>query len=51
MPQKIHMVLSNPNVIKMPPIIPRPEKRNNNLKSPFVQRIHNVKPGCGSCGK
>lgn len=31
-------VLSNPNII-------------NSLNSPMVLRVHNVKPGCSSCGK
>lgn len=26
-------------------------KLNNSLKSPIIARIHNIKPGCGSCGR
>ncbi len=26
-------------------------KRYTSLKTPMIDRIHNVKPGCGGCGK
>jgi len=25
--------------------------KNVSLKTPMIGRIHNVRPGCGSCGK
>jgi hypothetical protein len=26
-------------------------KRYTSLKTPMIDRIHNIKPGCGGCGK
>ncbi len=26
-------------------------KASSSLRSPFIARVHNVRPGCGSCGK
>jgi len=26
-------------------------KRYTTLKTPMIDRIHNLKPGCGGCGK
>lgn len=64
MPPKIKMTLDNGN--RMPvakqnnatnmsnvavaPQIPQ-QKSNSSLKAPIISRIHNAKPGCGSCGK
>jgi hypothetical protein len=28
-----------------------PRQASTSLSSPMVFRVHNVKPGCGSCGK
>lgn len=33
-----------------PSSIPIP-KAPSALNAPFIARVHNVKPGCGSCGK
>ncbi len=58
MPAKILMNLNNGNygpkqiaayVAKMTPA-PKP-KAFQALNSSIVGRIHNVRPGCGSCGK
>jgi hypothetical protein len=27
------------------------EQKSTTLNSPIISRIHNVKPGCGSCGR
>ena len=65
MPRQINMFLSNGNYssvksvnLKQPNInslaskffIP-PPKAQNALNSSIIARIHNVQPGCGSCGK
>ena len=26
-------------------------KAPSSLRAPFIARVHNVRPGCGSCGK
>jgi hypothetical protein len=59
MPSKINMVISNGNI--MPPQLssaPVPPtlgagtpKAPTALNSSIIARIHNVKPGCGSCGR
>ena len=59
MPAKMNMIISNGNI--MPPqirSIPNPtnlarvtSKPSAALNSSIIQRIHNVKPGCGSCGR
>jgi hypothetical protein len=60
MPATIKMTLSNghpirPNLVSLsanfasiPKSIPTPNKP---LSAPMVERIHNIKPGCGSCGR
>ncbi len=60
MPAKINMLLSNgnynPSGLK-PSInnaslgtMPTP-KAPSALNAPFIARVHNVRPGCGSCGR
>jgi hypothetical protein len=64
MPQKINMIISNGNTLPM--IRPRiynteslavsPSthtitKAPTSLNAPILARIHNVRPGCGSCGR
>ena len=63
MPQKINMIISNGNPS---PIIQREfintaslaaapsmasPKAPSALNAPFIARVHNVRPGCGSCGR
>ena len=59
MPVKIKMLLSNGNYSKQ---ILNPNLGNKSinivhnpsssmLNAPIIARIHNTKPGCGSCGK
>lgn len=62
MPQKINMVISNGNP---QPIIQRQistaslayspsfaaPKTPSALNAPILARVHNVRPGCGSCGR
>jgi hypothetical protein len=62
MPQKINMFISNgnpsPALIRQfntaslgsNPSMAAP-KAPSALNAPFLSRIHNVRPGCGSCGK
>jgi hypothetical protein len=63
MPQKINMFISNGNPqpplqrqilntasLGASPSMAAP-KAPSSLKSPILARIHNVRPGCGSCGK
>ena len=57
----MHMVISNGN--SFPSIQHRQINNANNMTSlavpkapsalnaPFIARIHNVRPGCGSCGR
>ena len=56
MPQKMRMFISNNNYVPMNlnnPLnssssqLPAPSA----LSAPMIKRIHNVRPGCGSCGK
>ena len=57
MPAKMTMSLNNNNFsrlqiaafIKAQPAAPKPPPRR--LNSSMVERIHAIKPGCGSCGK
>jgi|LauGreDrversion4_2_1035121.scaffolds.fasta_scaffold236737_3 hypothetical protein len=61
MPQKIKMFISNGNI--SPRMTPNPNVNTANLStvltpippSPslvsMIARIHNIKPGCGSCGR
>lgn len=61
MPAKIFMKLSNgnrphqmPTVINTSSLSPAsvaPTNRVTSLNSPIIGRIHNVKAGCGSCGR
>ena len=56
MPSKINMIISNGNQIlpqirflqQQPTLAPKPPSA---LTAPIISRIHNVKPGCGSCGR
>lgn len=62
MPQKINMFISNgnfqPNIqrqintaslgISTTSVQP---KAPTALNAPFIARVHNVRPGCGSCGR
>ena len=62
MPQKLNMVISNgnyqPTQIKsintaslgLAPSMAAP-KAPSALNAPFIARVHNVRPGCGSCGR
>jgi hypothetical protein len=63
MPQKIHMVISNgrhqyigerksinPANLGASPSMAAP-KAPSALNAPFIARVHNVRPGCGSCGR
>ena len=57
MPAKINMFITNGNIF--PPQFSAPQiqqvpKLNTNskpLNSGMISRIHNVRPGCGSCGR
>jgi hypothetical protein len=64
MPPKILMILPNGNASSMmqrqinlnqaalgaAPSMASP-KAPSALNAPFIARIHNVRPGCGSCGR
>ena len=65
MPQKINMFMSNGNYspallrqvnqvgqvnISTLGTTPVP-KSSSALNAPLIARIHNIKPGCGSCGR
>lgn len=59
MPAKVVMSLNNGNyspaqifalTAQLAPVPPR-KPMALNMKSSIVTRIHNVRPGCGSCGK
>jgi hypothetical protein len=63
MPAKINMFLSNgnhqPAIIRQQmntaslgvnPSMASP-KAPSSLSAPFIARVHNVRPGCGSCGR
>jgi len=58
MPSPIKMTLTNGNLANVHfaaltrsklAAVPTPAK-NVTLKSPMIGRVHNVRPGCGSCG-
>ena len=56
MPQKIYMVLPrNGNGIFSQPsnnnVNLGSTPTNTSLQSSMISRIHNLKPGCGSCGR
>lgn len=62
MPQKINMFLSNGNVPRVNLIQMNTSslssspsmtssKAPSSLNSPILARVHNVRPGCGSCGR
>ncbi len=58
MPALMKMTLTNghphqqPVVANTKTIVPNPKKSVNlGLKSSMIARIHNAKPGCGSCGR
>jgi hypothetical protein len=62
MPATIKMSLSNGNPTRtqlavlsynanLAAIPKSPAQINAPLSAPMVKRIHNVKPGCGSCGR
>lgn len=62
MPASIKMSLSNGNptnaqlailsyTANLAAVPKSPAKLNAPLSAPMVKRIHNVKPGCGSCGR
>ena len=63
MPQKINMFITNGNP---PPMVQRQiintaslaaspsmasPKAPTSLNAPILARVHNVRPGCGSCGR
>jgi len=63
MPQKINMIITNGNP---PPMVQRTllynaslaaspsmasPKAPSSLNAPILARVHNVRPGCGSCGR
>jgi len=62
MPRKLNMVISNGNTLPViqrqlntaslggAPSIASP-KAPTALKAPMLARVHNVRPGCGSCGR
>jgi hypothetical protein len=63
MPQKINMFISNGNAsftgqqsqinlasLGVNPSMGSP-KAPSALNAPFIARVHNVRPGCGSCGR
>lgn len=51
MPVKIFMNLNNPAILHKPANLGVLPKAPNSLKSSIIARIHNVRPGCGSCGR
>jgi len=63
MPTKINMFLSNGNMVPPQPQIknnfanlattsvPSVKSPPTALTAPIIKRIHNVQPGCGSCGR
>jgi hypothetical protein len=60
MPHKLNMVISNGNyqptqlksinALGASPSTAAP-KAPSALNAPFIARVHNVRPGCGSCGR
>lgn len=59
MPTKINMVISNGNILPpqirsitaSPTLGAVTTKAPSALNASIIARIHNVKPGCGSCGR
>lgn len=58
MPQKINMFISNGNATfqqrqaAAASLAAAPQKSvPSALNAPIIARIHNVRPGCGSCGR
>ena len=57
MPAKINMFITNGNVLPQQMIVAQQAqqiikpKPNIQLNASMISRIHNVKPGCGSCGR
>lgn len=60
MPQKIGMILTNnynnlalqqAYLASLQPKVGATNNTNATLKDSMIGRIHNVKPGCGSCGR
>lgn len=60
MPAKINMVISNGNftpaqialhTAKKEKELASLPKAPTILNAPMIKRIHNVRPGCGSCGR
>jgi len=58
MPAKIKMTLFNGNLsasyiatIQSQPTVKAVASIPSSLKSGMLSRIHNVKPGCGGCGR
>jgi len=66
MPAKIKMFLSNGNYSNVQPkqhinidrerlenltLLTATPKTSSLLNAPIISRIHNTKPGCGSCGR
>ena len=55
MPAKISMVISNGNFAPPPPQMKTQINTAHSLNTPLnagmIKRIHNVRPGCGSCGR
>jgi len=67
MPQKLNMIISNGNsppmihrqfintasfgVSPIPSLSMATLNAPSALNAPFIARVHNVKPGCGSCGR
>jgi hypothetical protein len=59
MPQRLNMFITNGNII--PPQIKAQintanlanivAQKSSALNSSMISRIHNVRPGCGSCGR
>ena len=56
MPAKINMVISNgnhmlPQFRSIEAATPKVATAPTSLNAPFIARVHNVRPGCGSCGR
>ena len=57
MPAKINMFITNGNIfppqLSTPQIqqTAKPRPNNKPLNSGMIARIHNIRPGCGSCGR
>jgi hypothetical protein len=56
MPAKINMFITNGNIFPQQPQPQQPQAiRSKTISAPLnsgmISRIHNIKPGCGSCGR